>query len=291
MAFGKFWSNSRIFRNRYAIRPSRLIPPFTKAGHWRLSTTKALNGIKSGYPLASKCENRAIMMIRSLGTLRACGLVAVALLVIPCPDVHLFAPARAAGDLIVVDGDTIRFLGRKIRLEGIDAPEKAQSCKDKDGFSWPCGKESAAHLEGLVTAGSLSCDWGSTDSYGRWLATCHVDGRNIIAAMVRSGYAMAFVRYSERYRDQEAVARAAQAGLWQGEFVPPWVFRAKRWEVSTRSAPGNCPIKGNISSRGRIYHTPWPPHYNRTRINEARGERWFCTEGEALAAGWRPPSS
>lgn len=49
----------------------------------------------------------------------------------------------------------------------------------------------------------------------------------------------------------------------------------------------DCIIKGNISENGRIYHLPGQAFYDRTRINTARGERWFCTEAEAQAAGWR----
>ena len=52
--------------------------------------------------------------------------------------------------------------------------------------------------------------------------------------------------------------------------------------------PGSCPIKGNISSEGeRIYHVPGGKYYYLTRISRAKGERWFCTEAEARAAGWR----
>ena len=49
-----------------------------------------------------------------------------------------------------------------------------------------------------------------------------------------------------------------------------------------------CLIKGNISSKGeRIYHAPGCRYYNATVIEPQRGERWFCTEAEAVAAGWR----
>ena len=52
--------------------------------------------------------------------------------------------------------------------------------------------------------------------------------------------------------------------------------------------PSNCRIKGNVSSRGeRIYHPPGCRYYNSTIIDPARGERWFCSEAEAVAAGWR----
>jgi hypothetical protein len=46
-------------------------------------------------------------------------------------------------------------------------------------------------------------------------------------------------------------------------------------------------IKGNISASGRIYHMPGDDSYAKTGINLAKGERWFCTEAEAQAAGWR----
>jgi len=51
----------------------------------------------------------------------------------------------------------------------------------------------------------------------------------------------------------------------------------------------DCNIKGNISMRTgeRIYHVPGGEVYNATVINPAKGERWFCSEAEARAAGWR----
>jgi endonuclease YncB( thermonuclease family) len=52
---------------------------------------------------------------------------------------------------------------------------------------------------------------------------------------------------------------------------------------------GTCRIKGNISESGKIYHVPGSEWYERTQINPAKGERWFCTEVEAKAAGWRAP--
>ncbi len=49
-----------------------------------------------------------------------------------------------------------------------------------------------------------------------------------------------------------------------------------------------CAIKGNVSSKGeRIYHPPGCRYYNATVIDPNRGERWFCSEADAVAAGWR----
>lgn len=79
-------------------------------------------------------------------------------------------------------------------------------------------------------------------------------------------------------------------GLWKGEFVPPWEWRKgeRLQSVSTPESTTGCLIKGNISGNGeRIFHSPGAPHYERTKINTAKGERWFCTEAEAVSAGWR----
>jgi hypothetical protein len=49
-----------------------------------------------------------------------------------------------------------------------------------------------------------------------------------------------------------------------------------------------CMIKGNISFRGeRIYHVPGQRYYDKTQIDTSKGERWFCTEQEAVGAGWQ----
>ncbi len=58
------------------------------------------------------------------------------------------------------------------------------------------------------------------------------------------------------------------------------------------AAPDGCVIKGAVTKNGRIYHMPWSPWYDKVRIDDdpaKRGERrWFCSEAEAEAAGWRP---
>jgi hypothetical protein len=64
---------------------------------------------------------------------------------------------------------------------------------------------------------------------------------------------------------------------------------ADLWNLAAKNSPGGCPIKGNISANGeRIYHMPWDHSYAATRIDTRKGERWFCTEAKARAAGWRP---
>jgi hypothetical protein len=67
----------------------------------------------------------------------------------------------------------------------------------------------------------------------------------------------------------------------------PWDWR--RGQRLTETAGGDgCTIKGNLNSKGdRIYHLPGQENYEQTVISPSKGERWFCSEDEARAAGWR----
>lgn len=193
------------------------------------------------------------------------------------------------------DGDTLRIGGVKVRLFGIDAPELSQVCG-----GWACGAAAAARLAALVGAGPATCTPRDTDRYGRVVATCTVAGVDLGARLVAEGLARAYLRYGDDYAAVEADARAAGVGLWRGEAEAPWDYRADRAieRVAVRRADdtkggdagGRCAIKGNVSAGGkRIYHLPGSRAYARTRIDTDRGERWFCDEAEARAAGFRPP--
>ena len=191
----------------------------------------------------------------------------------------------------VIDGDTIVLHGTIIRLHGIDAPETGQRCHGKAGKTLRPGDESVSFMQ-TIANGGLTCAGTERDDYGRLIAGCRTaDGADIGHRMVAEGLAWAFVRYSTSYSPAEAEARAARRGVWSMNCQPPWEFRARRWEAARQLAPQGCPIKGNIAKNGRIYHTPWSRDYARTRIDTAKGELWFCSEKEALAAGWRAPVS
>jgi hypothetical protein len=127
------------------------------------------------------------------------------------------------------------------------------------------------------------------------VATCNLGSLDLNGWLVSSGWALAYRQYSNAYVDAEAAAELAGIGIWEGKFTPPWEWRAQQNAAAAPAAssassagPSGCAIKGNISSSGeRIFHSPGQQHYSRTSISEAKGERWFCSEGEALAAGWR----
>jgi endonuclease YncB( thermonuclease family) len=196
--------------------------------------------------------------------------------------------APLEGMVVVIDGDTIELAGERVRLEGIDAPEMAQTCKTAAGADWACGREAQKKLISLTQDQTVACDRKGQDKYGRTLAVCFADGEDINAILVKAGLARAFVKYSQVYIAEETSARIAGIGLWQGESVAPWEFRRSRWQTAEVQVPQGCAIKGNISNNGQIYHPPWSVWYEKVKIDEGRGERWFCSEAEALAAGWRP---
>lgn len=191
----------------------------------------------------------------------------------------------------VIDGDTIRVRNVVIRLQGIDAPELAQKCRRANGDKWSCGKSSATALKGFIGQQVVKCFGHGMDVHDRLIATCFVNETDLGKELVASGLAVAFRKYSETYSDLETATRNLRRGMWATDFELPARYRAKRWEVAAQTAPDpNCPIKGNINRKDvRIYHTPWSRMYSRTKISPNKGERWFCTEGEAIAAGWRAP--
>ncbi|MBW6416670.1 thermonuclease family protein [Celeribacter sp. PS-C1] len=191
------------------------------------------------------------------------------------------------GALRVVDGDTLAIGEIKIRLHGIDAPELSQSCSDMRGESWACGDWSKAVLARLAV-GEVACVEKARDRYGRTVAVCYGDAGDLNAEMVRAGAAYAYAKYSRDYVADEEAARAGGHGLWRAGSQAPAAYRAEtRVAPAPQTPPSDCAIKGNISSSGKLYHMPGGRWYDGTRINATSGERWFCSESEARAAGWR----
>ena len=196
------------------------------------------------------------------------------------------------GPVRPMDGDTFEMAGiGVIRLADIDAPEMGQKCQGGPRELHHCGTFVADVLAARIRGQSVECEVHALDEYERRLASCTHAGEDLSAWLVSEGLALAFRRFSERFVPEEEAARAAGRGLWQTTFETPWNYRAQRWEVAAQEAPEGCAIKGNINREGeRIYHTPWGSQsYDRTKVSESEGERWFCDEAEALAAGWRAP--
>ncbi|SEW24381.1 Endonuclease YncB, thermonuclease family [Cognatiyoonia koreensis] len=196
------------------------------------------------------------------------------------------AAADINGTIRVIDGDTFAVGDTRVRLFGIDAPENGQPCRDRAGRMMDCGDWVSDQVAALYDGQRTTCVEIEKDRYGRSVATCQVRGRDVGSQIVGDGLAWAFLRYSDAYALDEKTAAVAERGIWAFEIDNPATYRAV--QAAAPDPTGDCIIKGNISNSGYIYHMPHNRDYGRTRINESKGERWFCTESEARAAGWRP---
>ena len=126
----------------------------------------------------------------------------------------------------IIDADTLELSKQRVRLQGIDAPESAQSCRLTDGRRYQCGKQATAALQKHLGRAAIRCAIDGRDRYGRGLGTCYTsDGTNLNAWLVQQGHALAYRPYSTEYVPDEDHARAGRAGIWGGEFVPPWEWR------------------------------------------------------------------
>ena len=197
------------------------------------------------------------------------------------------AGAGISGLASPIDGDTLRVESERIRLHGIDAPESAQSCR-AGGETWACGEAAIQALRGRIARRPVQCAERDRDRYGRIVAVCRVGGADLNAWMVEQGWAVAYRKYSTDYVSHETAAKAARRGVWRSDFVEPSRWRRGERLEAAASGVGDCRLKGNISRKStRIYHVPGGHSYAKTRIDTAKGERWFCSEAEARAAGWR----
>ncbi|MDW8314436.1 MAG: thermonuclease family protein [Rhodovarius sp.] len=136
-------------------------------------------------------------------------------------------PARLAGPAEVVDADTILLAGRLVRLEAIDAPERRQPCWRADGSPWACGEAAAEALTAFLRERPVVCTLQGSDRFARLVGRCEADGEDIQAWLVREGWALAYSRYSDRYRPEEEEARRQGPGMWQGPFDPPEEWRRR----------------------------------------------------------------
>lgn len=130
---------------------------------------------------------------------------------------------------VAVDGDSLLWEDRRIRLTGIDAPELTQTCM-RSGKSWACGQAAQGALAKLVRDRSLDCKSEGADFYGRSLMRCLAGDRDLGEAMVLRGMAVD----TGPYFSAEGKARRRKVGLWAGTFQPPRQFRE---EMASRTDP------------------------------------------------------
>ena len=128
----------------------------------------------------------------------------------------------------VVDGDSLRSGPLKIRVHGIDAPERTQRCKTAAGKDWDCGVAATKAMQAIIQGSpELRCSLIDVDRYGRLIMRCLAGDTDIGKALVEQGLAMAYRRYSQDYMVAEQDAKRAKRGIWQGRFDAPWDWRKK----------------------------------------------------------------
>lgn len=216
----------------------------------------------------------------------------------------------------VIDGDTIEVFGSKrVRYIGIDTPETVDPRRPVECFGRKAKEVNTRLVEGKTVR--LEKDISQSDKYGRLLRYVWVDGKMINDILIRLGFAYATtyppdVKYQELFREAQREAQENKRGLWAGcpttnttpevrlpqaSGLQPGALEGRDFGAGQSDATNgsgdvqglsSCTIKGNISSSGeKIYHLLGCGSYDKTVIDESIGERWFCTQEEAVNAGWR----
>ncbi len=133
-----------------------------------------------------------------------------------------FAEPLPAGETLtgaagVIDGDTIRVAGAKVRFHGMDAPERGSACA---GIEGDCGAVAARRLQALIDGRAIVCTATGTASYDRQVAVCRAGALDLGGAMVETGWAKAAPRFTDRYVKTEQLARERRAGSGRTALTP-----------------------------------------------------------------------
>lgn len=199
-------------------------------------------------------------------------------------------PAQTLYTVIsVVDGDTIKInyngVTTSVRLIGVNTPETVDPRKDVECF----GVEASNYLKNLLAGKQVTIEADPTqsdrDKYDRLLRYVYLDGEDINYKIIANGYGYEYtynIPYNKQsqYKAAQNDASSNNRGLW----APDACAVAGATPITSTT----CDIKGNINSKGeKIYHMPGQRYYDETIITPSKGERWFCSEEEAVSAGWR----
>jgi endonuclease YncB( thermonuclease family) len=220
-----------------------------------------------------------------------------------------------AAGTIVKNGDTLQVADITYRLDGIDAPEFDQICIDEHADPWTCGVEARDRLVKLIAGRDVHCkDLGPDRTFAKWhIGLCSVSGEtdSLSRLMVRQGYALDFEPNAKgRFKDDEANAKSSGLGLWRGCFVAPQAFRQREKTAPLLGAscrsdkdrelrdslfpddpamPPSCSIKAKLAVRARVTGNVGIYHLQgcRSYAPLTKPDRWFCSEEDAQAAGFR----
>lgn len=205
--------------------------------------------------------------------------LASALVILACASVASAWSGKVVG---ISDGDTIKVLTAaneqvRIRLYGIDTPEKAQSF----------GEKAKQAMAGMVFGKSVEVQTVDTDRYGRTVARVSCDGVDVGGEMVKAGMAWVYRQYCRedvcsQWLAWENDARSSGRGLWvEAGPTPPWEWRHGGANSGQQAVAAGGDFHGNTNSR--VFHRPGCRWYNCKNCTAV-----FSTREEAIKAGYRP---
>lgn len=220
-----------------------------------------------------------------------------------------------AANPTIKDGSTLQLGNVTYRLDGVDTPALDQVCIDEHADAWTCGVEAREQLTRLIGGRAVRCDDLGVDPTAskRHLGVCTVEGEttSLSELLVRQGFALNVeASATGRFKPDEARARENRQGLWKGCFVAPQEFRRGKKDGTLLGGscradrdqeirevlfpvdlamPSGCNIKGKFAVRARVTGNLGIYHLQACRSYPAltKPDRWFCSEEEAQAAGFR----
>jgi endonuclease YncB( thermonuclease family) len=220
-----------------------------------------------------------------------------------------------AANATIKDGGTLQLGGVTYRLDGIDAPAVDQLCIDEHADPWTCGIEARDQLTKLIGGRDVRCDDLGVDPSAkkRHLGVCKIEGEptSLSQSLVGLGFALNVdASATGRFQTDQARAKEERQGLWKGCFVAPQEFRLGKKDgallggscpadrdAQIRAAlfpeslamPSGCNIKGKFAVRARVTGNVGIYHLQACRSYPAltKPDRWFCSEEDAQAAGFR----
>lgn len=193
----------------------------------------------------------------------------------------------------VPDGDSLQLAdGRRVRLLGIDAPERGRCMSD----------EARRMLDAVARGKHVRLKHVEQDDYGRILANVIIedfptwiaymryrffsDGKNSVdpylnRVMVRNGLAR-FESVESEYK--ATLTQASEEAKEHNRGI--YSFACRKPEP-----PNGCGIKGNIREGKSVYYVPRCKYYDQVIVDEAFGDQWFCSEKDAKVLGFLPAPS
>jgi len=202
----------------------------------------------------------------------------------------------------VVDGDTVKInVNGKIqtfRLIGLDTPETVDPRKEVQCFGVEASNKAKELLTGKKVRIETDSSQGTYDKYNRSLGYIYLEsGLFYNKYMIEQGYAHEYTygtpyKYQAEFKAAQKSAQTSKLGFWatntcNGNTTTTATVTVPETTPAS-GATGSCTIKGNIgSTKEKIYHMIGCGSYTKTVIDESIGERWFCSEQEAISAGWR----